>query len=99
MRADERIIRNRLKIAAVIHNARVVQDLQREHGSFAAWLAAQHPLDLAAWTKLMRKTFKFMGPEVVNEFLMSTGYLPGAHRETCPVYKQIAKLNPPWMTV
>ncbi len=29
-----------------------------------------------------------MGPEIVNEFLMGTGYLPGAHSEDCPVYHQ-----------
>jgi hypothetical protein len=28
---------------------------------------------------------------------MSTGYLPGAHPEACPVYRKIAKLAPPWM--
>jgi DNA-3-methyladenine glycosylase I len=97
LREDARIIRNRLKIAAVVHNAGVVRDLAREHGSFAAWLDRQHPLDLASWTKLMRKTFKFMGPEVVNEFLMSTGYLPGAHHRACPVHAEIAALSPPWM--
>ena len=28
---------------------------------------------------------------------MSTGYLPGAHAPTCPVYAEIAALGPPWM--
>jgi DNA-3-methyladenine glycosylase I len=28
---------------------------------------------------------------------MSTGYLPGAHVPTCPVYAEIAALGPPWM--
>jgi DNA-3-methyladenine glycosylase I len=28
---------------------------------------------------------------------MSTGYLPGAHQEACPVFGKIARLNPPWM--
>jgi len=95
LREDARIIRNRLKIGAVIHNARVVQALAREHGSFVAWLDEQHPMDLPSWTKLMRKTFKFMGPEVVNEFLMSTGYLPGAQHAACPVHAEIAALAPP----
>ena len=35
---DEGIIRNRLKIEAGITNARVFLEVQREHGSFAAWL-------------------------------------------------------------
>ena len=90
LRADPAIIRNRLKIQAVIHNARVVQTLRGEWGSFKSWLDAHHPRDLDAWVKLMRRTFKFMGPEVVNEFLMSLDYLPGAHRPDCPVQARIA---------
>jgi hypothetical protein len=29
--------------------------------------------------QVFKKTFVFTGGEIVNEFLMSTGYLPGAH--------------------
>jgi DNA-3-methyladenine glycosylase I len=95
--ADAGIIRNRLKVNAAIHNAQVIRQLQAEYGSFAAWLDHHHPLDRAAWTKLFRKTFKFVGGEIVHEFLMSSGYLPGAHGESCPVYVQIAALQPKWM--
>ena len=92
--ADEGIIRNRLKVEAIIENARRLPVLAREHGSFAGWLAAHHPRSKDEWIKLFRKTFKFTGPEVVNEFLMSIGYLPGAHRADCPVQKRILKLKP-----
>lgn len=85
---DARIIRNRLKINAAIENARTILGLIDRHGSFAAWLDSNHPQDLAGWTKLFKKTFRFTGGEIVNEFLMSTGYLPGAHDATCPVFKQ-----------
>lgn len=95
--ADPGIIRNRLKVDAAIENARRIQALQKSHGSFQAWLAAQHPLRKTDWVKLFKKTFVFTGGEIVGEFLMSTGYLPGAHVEACPVYKKIAKLGPPWM--
>ena len=47
--------------------------------------------------KLFKKTLVFTGGEVVNEFLMSTGYKDKAHKPSCPVYKKIAKLDPPWM--
>lgn len=94
--ADAAVIRNRLKIEAAIANARKIEDLRAQHGSFAAWLAAHHPLSKPAWVKLFRSTFRFAGPEIVGEFLMSIGYLPGAHRADCPVYKRIAKLKPPW---
>jgi DNA-3-methyladenine glycosylase I len=94
---DAGIIRNRLKIDAVIENARRVLAIQSSHGSLAAWLGAHHPRDKDDWIKLFRQTFKFMGPEIVGEFLMSTGYLPGAHDLDCPVYARIAALEPPWM--
>ena len=53
----------------------------------------------SGWVKLFKKTFKFTGGEIVNEFLMSLGYLPGAHRPDCPAYKRIIKQKPPWMRV
>ena len=93
---DPGIIRNRLKVTSIIHNAGVVRGL-RAAGGFVKWLDAHHPQDLDQWVKLFRKTFKFTGPEVVNEFLMSTGYLVGAHSETCPVYKDVLNSNPPWL--
>ena len=97
--ADAGIIRNRLKVQAVIENARRIQELRSEHGSFAGWLDAHHPRTREEWTKLFKRTFRFTGGEIVNEFLMSTGYLPGAHHPGCPIYGEIARLNPPWMRV
>jgi DNA-3-methyladenine glycosylase I len=94
---DAGIIRNRLKIAAAIHNAKAIQGLVRDCGSFSAWLDYHHPMPKDDWVRLFKKTFHFTGGEITNEFLMSTGYLPGAHHETCPVYGKIARLNPPWM--
>ncbi|MGA2490679.1 MAG: DNA-3-methyladenine glycosylase I [Anaerolineales bacterium] len=95
--ADARIIRNRLKVNAMIENARRIQILRGEYGSFKGWLEAHHPLSLEEWTKLFKKTFVFTGGEIVKEFLLSTGYLPGAHDLDCPVYQQIAGMNPAWM--
>ena len=95
--ADPGIIRNRLKVAAVIENAKRIRRLRQSHGSFAAWLAAHHPLPKDEWIKLFKETFVFTGGEITGEFLMSIGYLKGAHRESCPVFKRIAKLSPPWL--
>jgi DNA-3-methyladenine glycosylase I len=94
--ADPAIIRNRLKVAAIIENARRVQALRASHGGFAQWLDANHPLEKPEWVKLFGKTFKFTGGEIVGEFLLSLGYLPGAHAESCPIYPRIAALKPPW---
>ncbi len=95
--ADPSIIRNRLKVEAAIHNAKQIQRLQSEHGSFREWLDAHHPMDKPDWVKLFKKTFRFTGGEITGEFLISTGYLPGAHDPRCPTYREIAELDPPWM--
>jgi len=97
--AEPAIIRNRLKVNAAIVNARVIQGMRESHGGFAAWIRAHHPRVKADWIKLFRKTFKFTGGEITNEFLMSIGYLPCPHREDCPVYQEIVQLNPPWIEV
>jgi DNA-3-methyladenine glycosylase I len=91
--ADEGIIRNRLKINAAIENARRIVALRTSHGSFAAWLAAHHPRAKEEWVKLFKKTFVFTGGEITGSFLLSIGYLPGAHDESCPVYARIASLG------
>jgi len=97
--ADAGVIRNRLKINAIIYNANVLLTLQTSHGSFSNWLDAHHPLEKLDWLKLFKKHFKFVGGEIVGEFLMSTGYLPGAHRPDCPVNQRLVELHPPWMNV
>ena len=87
---DASIIRNRLKVDAAIHNAQVIQALRNSHGCFIRWLDAHHPRDKAAWVKLFKQTFRFTGGEITGEFLMSLGYLPGAHCAECPVQARIA---------
>jgi DNA-3-methyladenine glycosylase I len=94
--ADAGIIRNRLKVDAAIHNARRIQEIRASHGSFAAWLDAHHPREKAEWVKLFKRTFRFTGGEIVGEFLMSLGYLPGAHVPECPVYARVLQSSPPW---
>ena len=94
---DPGIIRNRLKINAAVVNAQRILELQQECGSFQNWLDQHHPLTKEEWTKLFKQTFVFTGGEIVNEFLLSTGYLPGAHDESCHVYKKVASLRPAWM--
>jgi DNA-3-methyladenine glycosylase I len=94
--SDAGIIRNKLKVNAAIENAKVILQLQKEYGSFKKWLDANHPKTKEEWMKLFKKTFKFTGGEIVNEFLMSTGYLPGAHTKDCPVYTKVLKAKPAW---
>ncbi len=96
--ADAGIIRNKLKVNAAIENAKAILVLQQEFGSFEKWLAHHHPKTKEEWVKLFKKTFRFTGGEIVNEFLMSIGYLRGAHSEHCPIHQHILKQNPMWAT-
>jgi DNA-3-methyladenine glycosylase I len=97
--ADPGIIRNKLKVNAAIENAKTILTLQKEFGLFEKWLEHHHPKRKEEWVKLFKKTFKFTGGEIVGEFLMSIGYLPGAHIETCTVYNQVLKQKPMWLQV
>jgi len=96
---DEGIIRNRMKVDAAIENAKRILALRKTHGSFAKWLDAHHPMTKDAWVKLFKKTFVFTGGEITGEFLLSTGYLPGAHDERCPVYGRVVAAGAPWSSI
>jgi DNA-3-methyladenine glycosylase I len=90
------IIRNKLKVNAAIHNAGEILKLQKEYGSFKNWLDKNHPFKLEEWVKLFKKTFKFTGGEITNEFLLSSSYLQGAHEMGCPIYNEILLQKPMW---
>ena len=94
---DAGIIRNRLKINAAIENAKTILQIQKEFGSFKNWLDHHHPKTKEEWVKIFKTTFKFTGGEIVNEFLMSTGYLPGAHIESCVIYEKMVKAEPAYL--
>jgi len=85
-------------VKAAIDNAQRIQDLRNDYGSFKEWLDSHHPQSLESWTKLFKRTFTFTGGEIVKEFLMRTGYLPGAHASDCPIYEVVAVKQPPWIS-
>lgn len=93
---DAGIVRNRLKVGAAVENARRLAALRGEFGSFKGWLDRHHPRPKGEWVRLFKQTFVFTGGEIVGEFLLSTGYLPGAHRPSCPVYEKVLAARPPW---
>jgi len=94
--ADPGIIRNRLKVDAAIHNAGCILEIRESHGSFSGWLESHHPRTKVDWVKLFKSTFRFTGGEITGEFLMSIGYLSGAHDPNCSVHARILDLDPPW---
>ena len=97
LRQDVSIIRNKLKIEATIFNAKKIVSFRNSHGGFASWLQQKNPLSKDGWCKLFKQNFKFTGGVIVGEFLMSIGYLSGAHQKNCPVYKSIKVLRPSWL--
>ena len=96
---DSGIIRNKLKVNAAIYNAGQIIKLQQEYGSFKNWLEINCPMELDDWVKLFKKIFKFTGDKITNEFLMSSGYLKGAHERGCAIYYLIIHSKPKWIDV
>lgn len=94
--SDPGIIRNRLKVDAAIFNAGQIQRIQKEFGSFKNWLETRGNLPKEDWVRLFKKHFRFTGGEITGEFLMSTGYLPGAHKENCPMFQEVLRYSPHW---
>lgn len=76
---DTRIIRNRRKIEATVHNAGVLLDLDREYGSFKKYL--QNGDDFWATVADMRKRFKFVGNFGAYYFLYVVGEQVPEHHE------------------
>lgn len=67
------IVRNGRKIQATVHNARICQDLVREHGSFLNYLRTMDDLDYYKRSKKFCNQFKFMGPMGAYFFFWSVG--------------------------
>ena len=80
--ADESIIRNRLKIGAVIENARRIRQVQAEFGSFRGYLETL-PSSLRPLQNEFRQRFKFMGPEITRMFVMNIGKVRTVHEPKC----------------
>lgn len=94
--SDQSIIRNRKKIEAAIRNATVIRSLHEHGSSFKGWLDSRLCLPEKEWVSEFKNTFSFTGPEIVKEFLLSTGYLEGAHSPDCVFYQSVIDSSPPW---
>ncbi|GAB4374019.1 MAG: DNA-3-methyladenine glycosylase I [Calditrichia bacterium] len=83
---DSGIIRNRQKIRAVLHNARVIRQIQQDFGSFRFYVD-QLPNTLSELQKEFRQRFQFMGPEIVRMFVFNIGKIPPPHEKQCWRYE------------
>ena len=96
---NKRIIRNRLKINAIIYNAKRIIDLQNKFGSFKKWLDNNSKLTLSLWITTFKKNFKFTGKEITKEFLISTGYVKGAHTSKCKIFRLTINAGAMWYKI
>ena len=94
---DNEVIRMKRKIEAIIYNAKKIVSITEKHNSFKRFLDMHHPLPLSGWLSVLKNEFKFVGKEICREFLISAGYLKGAHEKSCPIYKKVIKENPMWL--
>jgi DNA-3-methyladenine glycosylase I len=75
--SDTRIVRNRKKIEATVHNAQVMLDLDREQGGFRKYLRSHGGFEETVAD--MRKRFKFVGDLGAYYFLYVVGEAVPAH--------------------
>ena len=86
MMKNPQIIRHELKIRSIVYNAQQILQIQKEFGTFKKWILMNKQNSLDNWVKVFKKNFKFVGKEIVKEFLTSNGILNGAHDKNCPEY-------------
>jgi DNA-3-methyladenine glycosylase I len=80
---DDGIVRNRAKIAAAVANARAFLAVQRECGSFDAYIwRFRSAADMSR--DLRRRGFRFVGPTICHAFMQAIGMVndhePGCFR-------------------
>ncbi len=106
--ADPRIIRNRAKIEAAVANARAFLDVQREHGSFDAYLwgfvegaprlgpggrpPAETVESRALSKDLKKRGFRFVGPTICYAFMQAAG-LVNDHARHCFRRRELMLMN------
>ena len=76
---DARVIRNRRKLEAIVHNAKRVIELDEEFGGFQKYLKSHD--DFPAAAKDLRKNFKFLGEMGTYYFLLVVGEEVPPHEE------------------
>ena len=79
--ADPRVIRNRRKIEAIVDNARLMLDLEEEHGSFKNYLRSHG--DFEKTLADLRKRFKFLGEMGAFYFLYVVGEEVPSYEDWC----------------
>ena len=95
LRSNPGIIRNRLKIQAVVTNARAFRELQKEYGSFFSYLwrwtdgkvvyevgQTSSELSVRISKDLKKRGMKFVGTTVIYAYLQAVGVIY-SHEDGC----------------
>ncbi len=95
LRHEEGIVRNRMKIAAAVCNAKAFMDIQTEFGSFDKfiwgftdgqtiheWNRTSSPLSDGIAKELKRRGMKFVGTTIIYSYLQAIGVIH-SHEEGC----------------
>lgn len=95
---NKNIIRNKLKIKAVVTNGRIFAEIVREYGSFYSYLSTftngknfneinltHSPLSDAISSDLQRRGMKFVGTVIIYSYLQAIGII-NSHEKSCFLY-------------
>ncbi len=71
--ADPGIVRNKAKIEATIHNAKEMQAIRKQHGSFSKYLDSLRPSGYDKIVEDLSTRFRHVGKMTAETFLWSVG--------------------------
>jgi DNA-3-methyladenine glycosylase I len=87
--ADPGIVRNRLKIAGTVTNAKRFLEVQREFGSFDRYLQSFGKITADGLSRdLKKRGFTFVGPTIMYAFMQAVGIV-NDHERRCFRWKQL----------
>ncbi len=100
LRANEKIIRNKLKIESAINNANIFMAIQKEYGNFYNYLKTftkgeifheidktENELSQNISKDLKKRGMKFVGPTIIYSYLQAVGII-NSHDKDCFLYKE-----------
>ena len=92
---NKNLIRNKLKIKAMINNARIFKNIQKEYGSFKDYLLGfsenkiiyekdkvSNKISDAISLDLQKRKMKFVGTKIIYSYLQAIGII-NSHEENC----------------
>ncbi len=82
------IVRNSRKIYSTIYNAKKFIDIIKEYKSFDNYIRSFNYFDKNKVLKIFKNQFKFIGPLIIEEFMMSVGLWKVKHEKECFLYNK-----------